>query len=344
MKQRRLSNGMFRMLFSGLALTAFVGAYLAGDAFAITCERDVRADVVVIDTPIMFNRLGAGNPNATIYALRRDVIFSDTQLPLTVGGRTPVATNQAELYELRPDRRPRPMALRVRKGDCLTVNLQNLLKPAANPRQFLPPADLLTAAQTFTVPLDEQPLDRVVGFHAAGMQLVTSIDDDGSMVGKNHLGLPGSQGTTNTANGSLAGVGETKSYKLYAEKEGVFLVTSEGVLIGSDGNEGHVSNGLFGQLIVEPAGAPAEREGVPLHGRSGASSAARAKPSHGASAASKRVKPVCSASFMVWFFLMVLFWGRKAEPVGAGFSFHFGNRKVTAKRSPHSGPPVGPSA
>jgi hypothetical protein len=241
------------MFLAGLALSAIVAAYPAGDAFAITCERDVRADVVVIDMPLMFNRLGAGNPNGMMFALRRDVIFSDTLLPLTVGGRTPVATNQAELYELRPDRRPRPMALRVRKGDCLTVNLQNLLKPAANPRQFLPPADLLTAAQTFTVPLDEQPLDRVVGFHAAGMQLVNSIDDDGSMVGRNHLA--GGQGAPGNVNGSLAGVGQTKSYKLYAEKEGVFLVTSEGVLIGSDGNEGHVTNGLFGQVIVEPAGS-----------------------------------------------------------------------------------------
>jgi hypothetical protein len=256
MKQRRLSNGMFRMFLSGLALSAIVGAYPAGDASAaFTCEREVIADVVVIDQPLMFNRLGAGNPNGMMFALRRDVIFSDTQLPLTVGGRTPNPNTLGELYELRPDRRPRPMALRVRKNDCLTVNLQNLLKPSPNPRNAAPvPGALATAAgQLFTVPLDEQPLDRVVGFHAAGMQLVNSIDDDGSMVGRNHL--PGGQGALDNVNGSLAGVGQTKSYKLFAEKEGVFLVTSEGVLIGSDGNEGHVTNGLFGQIIVEPTGS-----------------------------------------------------------------------------------------
>jgi len=263
MKHRRLSKGMF---LAGLALSAIVGASPAGDAFAaITCERDVQADVVVIDQPLMFNRLGAGNPNATIYALRRDVIFSDTQLPLTVGGRTPAPTTQGELYELRPDRRPRPLVLRVRVGDCLTVSLQNLLKPAANPRQNVAPVPgaLATAAgQLFTVPLDEQPLNRVVSFHAAGMQLVSSIDDDGSMVGRNNLGLAGSQGAVDNVNGSLAVVGQTKTYKLYAEKEGVFLVTSEAVLIGSDANEGHVANGLFGQVIVEPKGSAIYRSQV----------------------------------------------------------------------------------
>ena len=47
MKRRRLSNGMF---LAGLALSAIVGAYPAADAHAaIVCEREVTADVVVID-------------------------------------------------------------------------------------------------------------------------------------------------------------------------------------------------------------------------------------------------------------------------------------------------------
>jgi hypothetical protein len=241
------------MVLAGLALSAIVGAYPAGDAFAaISCEREVIADVVVIDQPLMFNRLGAGNPNGMMFALRRDVIFSDTQLPLTVDVRTPDPSNAGELYELRPDRRPRPMVLRVRTGDCLTVNLQNLLKPNPNPRNAAPaPGALATAAgQLFTVPLDEQPVNRWVGFHAAGMQMVTGIYDDGSIVGNN----PVLENPPNNE-GGLVSSGKWTRYNLYAEKEGVFLVTSEAVLIGSDGNEGHVVNGLFGQVIVEPAGA-----------------------------------------------------------------------------------------
>ena len=250
MKRRRLSNGMF---LAGLALSAIVGAYPAADAHAaIVCEREVTADVVVIDMPLMFNRIGAGNPNGMMYALRRDVIFSDTQLPLTVDPRTPDPNIAGELYELRPDRRPRPMALRVRKGDCLTVNLQNLLKPAANPRNAAPaPGVLETAAgQLFTVPLDEQPKNRWVGFHAAGMQMVTGIYDDGSIVGSNPV-LENPAGHE----GGLVSPGNWTRYNVYAEKEGVFVVTSEAVTIGSDGNQGHITNGLFGQVIVEPSGA-----------------------------------------------------------------------------------------
>ena len=72
MNQRKLTSGMF---LAGLALSAIVGAYPAGDASAaITCEREVRADVVVIDQPLMFNRLGAANINGMIFALKRDVI------------------------------------------------------------------------------------------------------------------------------------------------------------------------------------------------------------------------------------------------------------------------------
>ena len=235
MKQRRHAGGKF---LAGLALSAIVGAYPAGDASAaILCEREVTADLVVIDQPLMYNRIGAANINGMIFALRRDVINSGSLLPLTAGG----AATPGQV-ELRPDRRPRPLTLRVRKGDCLTVNLKNLLTPAANPLH--PPLNTAGTGIPFNVELDDQPRDRVVGFHAAGMQLVGDINDDGSMVGKN----PGAQG-------SLIGSGESTSYHLYAEEEGVFLVTSEGVTIGSDANEGHVSNGLFGQIIVEPTGA-----------------------------------------------------------------------------------------
>lgn len=246
MQQRRHAGGMF---LACLSLSAIVGAYPAGDASAaILCEREVTANLVVIDQPLMYNRIGAANINGMIFALRRDVINSGSLLPLTAGGEP-----EPGKVELRPDRRPRPLVLRVRKGDCLTVHLQNLLTPLANPLH-----PVLTTAGTeipFAVELDDQPKDRVVGFHAAGMQLVDDMDDDGSMVGRNNLGLSGSQGAVDTANGSLLGPGEAGSYKVYAEKEGVFLVTSEGVTIGSDANEGHVSNGLFGQVIVEPTGA-----------------------------------------------------------------------------------------
>jgi len=37
------------------------------------CERTIKADVVAFDQPFFYNRLGAVNPSAMLYALRRDV-------------------------------------------------------------------------------------------------------------------------------------------------------------------------------------------------------------------------------------------------------------------------------
>src|SRR5512146_1524815 len=239
-KESPMKNRTRTLLPAATLLVAAVAGIILGPSgaqAAIVCQREVTANLVVIDQPLMYNRIGAANINGMIFALRRDVINSISMLPLTAGG-----TATPGQVELRPDRRPRPLALRVRKGDCLTVHLENLLTPLANPLH--PEVDTAVTGIPFTVELDDQPKDRMVGFHAAGMQLVNGINDDGSMVGKN----PGAQG-------SLIGSGQSRSYKVYAEKEGVFLVTSEGVTVGSDANEGHISNGLFGQVIVEPTGA-----------------------------------------------------------------------------------------
>jgi manganese oxidase len=105
------------------------------------------------------------------------------------------------------------------------------------------------SGQVFNVQIDEQIRDRAVSFHASGMQLVDNINSDGSWVG------------ANTTDGYAAPAGGTKTYKLYAEKEGAFLVTGSGT-IGSDANQGNSANGLFGQVIVEPAGARIYRSQV----------------------------------------------------------------------------------
>ncbi|MEY2686080.1 MAG: hypothetical protein RL375_278, partial [Pseudomonadota bacterium] len=219
-------------------------ATVAGQAqAAITCQRTVTADVVALDKPLMYNRLGAGNINGTIFALKRDVINVSSQLPLTAGG---VATPGQ--LDLRPDKRHRPLVLRVREGDCLTVNLTNLFTTAPNPRQV--PPELVTAAgQIFGVQIDDQVQDRAVSFHASGMQLVDSIDSDGTWAG------------ANVNDGFAPAGGGTRVYKLFAEKQGVFHV-SGGATLGGDENQGNSSNGLFGQVIVEPAGARIYRSQV----------------------------------------------------------------------------------
>ncbi len=83
--------------FAGLAVLAALGLTATGEAAAFTCEREVTADVVAMDQPILFNRLGASNVNGMIFALRRDVVDMATGLPEAAGG-----TLSAGFVELDP--------------------------------------------------------------------------------------------------------------------------------------------------------------------------------------------------------------------------------------------------
>ncbi|HSG39532.1 MAG TPA: hypothetical protein VLE27_07815, partial [Thermoanaerobaculia bacterium] len=121
---------------------------------------------------------------------------------------------------LRSDKRPRPMVLRMNVGDCLTITFQNLLSPTRKD--------------------DEQSNTRWASIHAIGLQL-GSIASDGSFVGQN-------------AN-SQVDVGQTATYTLYGEREGEHVIQSLGAVAGGQGDGGHVNSGLFGAVIVEPAGA-----------------------------------------------------------------------------------------
>ena len=218
---------------------------------AISCSRNVTADIVAIDKPLMYNRLGAGNVNGMMYALRRDVVNVNSLLPLR-NDANPALQGLPIVgqLDLRPDKRHRPIVLRVRVGDCLTVNFQNLLTAAANPFPRTPtPAGQEFSPQPWNV--DDQAAERRAGFHVSGLQLVSSIRDDGSNVGAN-----------GAAGNGLVGSGQRTSYTLYAAKEGVFAVSNLAATFGSDGNMGSNSNGLFGQVIVEPAGAESFRSQV----------------------------------------------------------------------------------
>ena len=100
----------------------------------------------------MFNRLGTVNPNGMIYALKQDVVAID-----------PSKVSLPATFDLRADKRPRPIVLRINSGDCLRITFQNLLS---------------------STPLSDQPATRSAGIHVIGMELVGSIASDGSNVGK----------------------------------------------------------------------------------------------------------------------------------------------------------------
>ncbi|NQD58165.1 hypothetical protein HP546_22795, partial [Pseudomonas sp. CM25] len=150
---------------------------------AVQCQRTLVANVVALDQPLMFNRLGAQNANGMMFALREDVV-DDKNVPLGKGGAAVPGK-----VTLRPDKRPRPIVLRVAAGDCLTVNLTNLLAYQANPNKHgIDPEETEGEGEEEEGPenevdnqggehfvADEQVTDRHVGFQVNGMQAVNSI-------------------------------------------------------------------------------------------------------------------------------------------------------------------------
>jgi hypothetical protein len=196
-----------RAALSALLFSAFLGLPQAAEAQ--TCTRTLTADVVAFDQVFFWNRLGAVQPQGMMYALRRDVV--------PISGSSLSAGN----VRLRPDKRPRPLILRMNVGDCLRISFQNLLSSSRRDAQ--------------------QAATRWASIHAVGMQWTSSSLDDGSYVGANPNGL--------------VDVGQSTVYNLHAKREGEHLLHSSGALAGGEGDGGQLNAGLFGAIIVEPTNA-----------------------------------------------------------------------------------------
>ena len=225
---------------------------------AVSCTDTITANVVVLDNPTIFNRLGAQNPNWMMYALKRDVIDKTSKLPCTQ------TTCKAGNVELRPDKRPRPIVVRSVEGSCLTVNFTNLLAKTANPNNAIDDnPDPFQGTDAILIN-NNQVAGRCAGFHASGTELVNGMEDDGSMVGQN----PGAAvGDSTTGAAGVCGVGmaapdETVIYELYTPHEGAYIINSYGATIGSESSGGNLGLGLFGALNVQPKGARMYRSQV----------------------------------------------------------------------------------
>jgi len=232
---------------------AILTMLFAPGAQAVQCDRTITANVVVLDSPTIFNRLGAQNPNWMTFALRRDVVPVDPNLPIDALINVPGVDElgnpinvQRRNAQMREDKRPRPLVVRSAEGDCLTVNFQNLLSPAAAPFN----------AQQDQLFNDDQVFDRCASFHAQGVELIGDINSDGSFVGNNNPGEDAFAACTEgQVKAGLVGPGGSATYTLYTPHEGTFVVTSYGATIGSEADAGNNAIGLFGQLNVEPKGA-----------------------------------------------------------------------------------------
>src|SRR5215212_645497 len=215
MHTNRVPAFLVFFLASALALTASGKTAAPSDG----CNRTIWADVVALDQPFLVNRLGASMPEGMVYALKRDVV-SKTCAPNTVCNDPLQSGN----VMLRPGKRPRPIVLRANVDDCITINFTNLL--AKGPTN------------------SQQPATRNASLHIAGMEMVNTINSDGSFVGAN-------------ADSTVA-PGNSIKYVLRATQEGTFLINSEGAAFGGKNqpNDGaQVTAGLFGAMNVQPKGS-----------------------------------------------------------------------------------------
>src|SRR5258708_5420880 len=191
---------------------------------APVCTRTITVKVAALDTPIYVNRLGAFMADGMIYALLRDVVPIPTIPGAASNGPSCADGAKCETGHvmLRPDKRPRPLVLRANQGDCLSIELTNLVSNIA------PPTPLPNgSSQTYT---------RNVGIHVTGMELVNSIASDSSYVGQNPS--------------SLTAPGAKNVYTYFAKAQGNFLLYSF-----DDGDPGQWASGLFGAVDVQPEGA-----------------------------------------------------------------------------------------
>lgn len=235
------------------------------------CPSDaIVADVVAIDHPMVFNRIGAQNVNWMMYALRHDLIDVASGQVLDYGDKgkdafeKALSNRESRGIALRPDLRPRPLVLRVAAGRHLYVRLTNLLveypwppspgssnPTTGNPFNSQPnplggdhPMDHAakdSPGQHKIFHIDDQVFSRHVGFHPQGLELVGGVASDSSYVGKNA--------------DSLAAPSDSREYCFFAPAEGAFLVSSPGAAFGGEGSAGNSGVGLFGAVTVQPSGA-----------------------------------------------------------------------------------------
>jgi manganese oxidase len=210
---------MIALSLRALCLLLLAGLTAAGSVPAVAqnaTNRTISVQLVALDQPVMINRLGAARPGGMIFALRSDVVSIDGGTGLLPGR-----------VRLRDDKRPRPVVLRANVGDQLVIHFQNLLYPEVADQQ--------------------QPATRWASVHIAGMQLVDSMSDDGSLVGANPIG-------TNKVESGLVPPGGSTTYRLLAEQEGSFLLYSPAADFNGF-SQTQLMLGLFGAVNVQPAGA-----------------------------------------------------------------------------------------
>lgn len=236
----KLKRSFIRLTYR-CSLAALVSGPIVAQVPASPCsgENTVLANVVAIDQPFIYNRLGTVQPNGMLFALQRDVVplaNPTDQFGNDLKLHVDPSTLAPGKVRLRSDKRPRPIVLRVNVGSCLEIHFRNLLTP--------------NSARNSATTMETT----AASIRMMGLDLVDSIASDGSYAGQNIS--------------SLVNPGDpAKIYKYYAPAEGTFFLYSAGDQeqnnnVVNGGPQGQVDNGLFGSVTVEPTGAEHYRSQV----------------------------------------------------------------------------------
>jgi manganese oxidase len=222
--------------------------------------------------------VGAPTKNFNVVAINKDIEFNDMQDadPATFehdpNGLMYVLEN--ELQSIRDGtRQPEPLILRVNVGDCIEVTLRNDLDPNQTKRhcfEAIEPGQLATtAADTFPECIDEPPQNEVnvPGFQPFPISPRVSLNPQGVNY---HIGSDGANVGLNFD--TTVGPGNEITYRWFAEEEfGLGMLHDRGDV------QNHLHHGLYGGLIVEPAGSTYldPRTGDPLVSPDGVGLASR---------------------------------------------------------------------
>ena len=243
--------------------------------------RTVCADIVALDQVLVYNRFGSFNPYGMIYALRRDVApMSDVPERITADACDGLLGTEAGGGTLTPGdvrlmdcKRPRPLTLRANAGDLLHVRLDNLLRETApgisetfcrTPEtdsggllkilrdwvsrgdetqvghgEVLCDAEKLLNSPDPTGEGGDWPATRSVNFAVQGLRAVAP---GGGQPDDRCIGLkPVEQG-------------DPVDCYFAVLREGPYFLASTAAPSGGEGDGGSLTHGLFGAVVVQPAG------------------------------------------------------------------------------------------
>ncbi|WP_416910783.1 hypothetical protein [Paracoccus sp. (in: a-proteobacteria)] len=253
--------------------------------------RTLCADVVALDQMLVYNRFGSFNPYGMIYALRRDVVRVD-QAPSAItadacdedpGIALPVADMKPGQVRLRDCKRARPMVLRANAGDILHLRLQNLLREQAPDMSatYCPAGkdeavatgnfgSLYHRIRNWVSEGSESQVahgERLCQSRPAGSPGNAAEASDWPASRGLNFGIQGltafgmdRAGNTTSPDRACLGLraiapGDSVDCYYRADQEGPFFMASTAAPSGGEGDGGSITHGLFGAVVVEPAGS-----------------------------------------------------------------------------------------